>query len=94
MYWILGTYDASVDSLALTTGLLRSCESLGSAFSYAVGAVNSASLMTNLIVGVVVFVASVPTGTWAAWAVPDALDDGARSDEEGSVENVVEEVKA
>lgn len=91
MYWILGTYDVSVDTLALTTGLLRSCESLGSAFSYAVGAVKSASLMTNLIVGVVLFVVAMPMCTWAAWLVPDALEEG--SDTEGSVEEIVEEVK-
>lgn len=99
MYWILGTYDAGVDTLALTTGLLRSCESLGSSFSYAVGAVNSASLMTNLVVGVVVFLASVPTCTWAAWSVPDALAVEVGSDEEEgsatpSVTQIGEETKA
>ena len=71
VYWILGTYDSEVDNLALTTGLLRACESLGSTFSYTVGAVKRASLLTNLIVSVVVFMVAVPTSTWAAWLVPD-----------------------
>ncbi|KAF2091113.1 MFS general substrate transporter [Saccharata proteae CBS 121410] len=76
MYWVLGTYNSSVPTLALMMGLLRACESLGSAFSYAVGAVQSASLLTNLIVAAVMFWVSVPTSTWAAWMVKDLEVEG------------------
>lgn len=69
MYWLLGTYDTHFDTLALTSSLLRSGESLGSTFSYAVGASKSASLMTNLIVAAVVWFVSAPMATWSAWKV-------------------------
>jgi hypothetical protein len=74
MYWILGTFDAEVDTLALTTALLRGGESLGSAFSYGVGASKSASLLTNLIVSATVFWASVLPTTWSVWSIHDEKD--------------------
>ncbi|KAL3419188.1 duf895 domain membrane protein [Phlyctema vagabunda] len=86
LYWILGTYDSHSDTLALTTGVLRSCESLGSTFSYKVGATRSASLLTNLIIAAVVFWATVPTTTWAAWLVPDVPKGEEPSDDESQVE--------
>ncbi|THZ80508.1 hypothetical protein D6C84_07385 [Aureobasidium pullulans] len=69
MYWILGTYDAKIDKLALTSALLRSGESFGSTMSYAVGSTSSASVMTNLIVAFVVWIAALPTTTWSALQV-------------------------
>ncbi|KAF6795034.1 duf895 domain membrane protein [Colletotrichum sojae] len=73
LYWTLGTFDVEADTIALSMGVLRSGESLGSALSYAVGSVRSASLMTNLIVSVVVFYVGVPATTWAALLVKDRL---------------------
>ncbi|THX30254.1 hypothetical protein D6D10_08703 [Aureobasidium pullulans] len=64
-------YDAEIDKLALTSALLRSGESFGSTMSYAVGSTSSASLMTNLIVAFVVWIAAVPTTTWSALQVKD-----------------------
>lgn len=81
-YWILGTFDSSVDSLALTTGILRGCESLGSTFSYTVGSNRNATLLVNLLVAAVVFWVSVPTTTWAAWIVPDVPKSTETSDNE------------
>lgn len=69
-YWLLGTYDSSVDTLALTTGILRGCESLGSTFSYYVGSRQSASLLVNLIVAAAVFWASIPSTTWQPGSYP------------------------
>lgn len=92
-YWILGTYDSHSDTLALTTGILRSCESLGSTFAYKVGSSEKATLLTNLIVAAVVFWASVPTTTWAAWIVPDAPKGDESSDDESQVERVIAESK-
>jgi hypothetical protein len=71
VYWILGTYDSHTDTLALTTGLLRSSESLGSSLSFAIGSSADMSLLTNLLIAAAVFWASVPTSTWASWMVPD-----------------------
>ncbi|RDW84343.1 hypothetical protein BP6252_01933 [Coleophoma cylindrospora] len=87
-YWILGSYDSHSDTLALTTGVLRSCESLGSTFSYAVGSTKNASLLVNLLVAAVVFWASVPTSTWASWIVPDVPKGEAESDDEENAPQV------
>lgn len=85
VYWILGTYDSHTDTLALTTGILRSSESLGSSLSFAIGASRNASLMANLAIAAAVFWASVPASTSAAWRVPDLADD--RCDEEAADTN-------
>ncbi|OMP84068.1 UNC93-like protein [Diplodia seriata] len=71
LYWALGSFDTEADTIALSMGVLRSAESLGQAFAYAVGSVRSASLMTNLIVAVVTFYVAVPFTTWAAFLVQD-----------------------
>ncbi|TDZ24119.1 UNC93-like protein [Colletotrichum orbiculare MAFF 240422] len=83
LYWTLGTFDVDADIIALSMGVLRSGESLGSALAYAVGSVRSASLMTNLIVSVVVFYAAVPATTWAALLVRDRLPGELSDGEEG-----------
>ncbi|KAJ0280445.1 hypothetical protein CBS470a_008769 [Colletotrichum nupharicola] len=86
LYWVLGTFDVEADTIALSMGVLRSGESVGSALSYAVGSVRSASLMTNLIVSVVVFYVAVPATTWASLLVKDRLPGelhGSDSDGEG-----------
>ncbi|KAH7062186.1 major facilitator superfamily domain-containing protein [Macrophomina phaseolina] len=71
LYWALGSFDTEADTIALSMGILRSGESAGQAFAYAVGSVKSASLMTNLVVAVVTFYVAVPFTTWAAFLVRD-----------------------
>lgn len=71
VYRVIGTYDSEFDTLALTETVLRAGESLGSTFSYAVGATDSASLMDNLIVAAVVWFAAVPATTYCAWSIRD-----------------------
>ncbi|TEA18663.1 UNC93-like protein [Colletotrichum sidae] len=83
LYWTLGTFDVDADIIALSMGVLRSGESLGSALAYAVGSVRSASLMTNLIVSVVVFYVAVPATTWAALLVRDRLPGELSDGDEG-----------
>ncbi|KAI3556617.1 hypothetical protein CABS01_04216 [Colletotrichum abscissum] len=73
LYWTLGTFDLEADTIALSMGVLRSGESLGSALAYAVGSVRSATLMTNLVISVVVFYVGAPATTWAALLVRDRL---------------------
>ncbi|KAK2598340.1 hypothetical protein N8I77_011760 [Diaporthe amygdali] len=91
MYWLLGTYDTHFDTLALTSALLRSGESLGSTFSYAVGASKSASLMTNLIVAAVVWFASAPMATWSAWKVTDSQEEETLAVEDSATTSINEE---
>ena len=91
MYWVLGTYDSHFDTLALTSSLLRSGESLGSTFSYGVGAAKSASLMTNLIVAAVVWFVSVPAATYSAWIVQDDEPRGTLASDDSTVTSVHEE---
>ncbi|KAG4437852.1 hypothetical protein IFR05_006654 [Cadophora sp. M221] len=71
VYWIIGTYDSDIDTLALTSGIVRSGESLGQTLSSKVGSLKKVTLLTNIIVAAVVFWTSVPTTTWASWLVPD-----------------------
>lgn len=86
LYWTLGTFDVEADTIALSMGVLRSGESLGSALAYAVGSVRSASLMTNLIISVVVFYVGAPATTWAALLVKDRLPGELESsDSDGEV---------
>lgn len=83
-YWILGIHDTRTDTLALTTGVLRACESLGSTVSYKVGSIENVSLLTNLLIAAGVFWSSVPPSTWASWLVSDIALGGnsGASDEE------------
>ncbi|KAF4309865.1 MFS general substrate transporter [Botryosphaeria dothidea] len=88
LYWALGSFDTEADTIALSMGILRSGESAGQAFAYAVGSVKSASLMTNLIVAVVTFYVAVPFTTWAAFLVRDRAP-GEEGEDSGS-EDVVQ----
>ncbi|KAF4782446.1 hypothetical protein HER10_EVM0012422 [Colletotrichum scovillei] len=93
LYWTLGTFDVEADTIALSMGVLRSGESLGSALAYAVGSVRSASLMTNLVISVVVFYVGAPATTWAALLVKDRLPgevSGLDSDADISDVNIAE----
>ncbi|KAK1729315.1 hypothetical protein CaCOL14_002595 [Colletotrichum acutatum] len=97
LYWTLGTFDVEADTIALSMGVLRSGESLGSALAYAVGSVRSASLMTNLVISVVVFYVGAPATTWAALLVKDRLPgevSGLDSDAGISDANVTEQSDA
>lgn len=87
LYWALGSFDTEADTIALSMGILRSGESAGQAFAYAVGSVKSASLMTNLIIAVVTFYVAVPFTTWAAFLVRDRAP-GEEGEDSGS-EDVV-----
>ncbi|KAK0659241.1 hypothetical protein DIS24_g4190 [Lasiodiplodia hormozganensis] len=86
LYWALGSFDTEADTIALSMGILRSAESLGQAFAYAVGSVRSASLMTNLIVAIVTFYVAAPFTTWAAFLVQDRApgEDEAESVRDGA----------
>ncbi|KAK2809108.1 hypothetical protein FQN50_004162 [Emmonsiellopsis sp. PD_5] len=83
LFWLLGTFDSDVDTLAHSTALLNSGQSLGSALAFAVGSVPSVSMLNNLIISAVVLWASVPTTTWSAWKVKDEeITLSERTDEE------------
>ena len=73
LYWILGTYDSHIDTLAYTTAILRNAESIGFAISFAIGANSNISLLTNLVVSCIVFGLSVPFTTYAAWNIEDVI---------------------
>ncbi|KAK7431797.1 hypothetical protein QQZ08_001737 [Neonectria magnoliae] len=88
LYWVMGTFDVEADTIALSMGVLRSGESLGSALAYAVGSVRSASLMTNLIVSVVVFYVGVPATSWAAHLIKDRVPNEGGLDSEGETSEV------
>ncbi|KAH8429010.1 uncharacterized protein LDX57_006681 [Aspergillus melleus] len=89
-YWVLGTFDRSIENLTFSAALLRGSESLASTISYALGASKDVSLLTNLIVAAVLFWASVPTTTWSTWQVKDddeiqnEIEETASTGESGS----------
>lgn len=93
MYWVLGTFDSEIDTLALTASILRSGESLGSCISYATGSARSVSLMTNLIIAAVVWFASVPSTTYTSLKVADIHERGtlAGAAEDTSVAHLIVE---
>ncbi|RSL62264.1 hypothetical protein CEP53_004823 [Fusarium sp. AF-6] len=83
-YWILGLYNNDVDTLAYTSGILRSAESLGFACAYGIGSKENVSLMANLAVSFAVFIASVPFTSYVAWksAALEGKDDDVQDQEQ------------
>ena len=65
-----GTLDDGTGTLARTTGLLRSFESVGSTFAYVTSATHWKYINT-LILAFTLFVFQIPFTTVAAWLVPD-----------------------
>ena len=65
-----GTLDDGVGTLARTTGLLRSFESLGATFAYVTSATHW-KYLNCLILAFSLFVFAVPFTTVAAWHIPD-----------------------
>ncbi|KAL0264776.1 hypothetical protein SLS55_000728 [Diplodia seriata] len=82
LYWTMGTLNDGVGTLARTTGLLRSFESVGSTFAYTTSATKWRYLYT-LIFAFAAWVFSMPFTTYAAWLVPDQASN---MEVEGAVE--------
>lgn len=96
-YWILGCLDQDIGMLALTTGCLRGCESLGSAISFGVGASRGVSLWANCVVAAVLVIGSIPASMWAAWQVVDeelveTFGEGKGMSEQSSFQDLSEKV--
>lgn len=77
-----GTLNDGVGTLARTSGLLRSFESVGSTFAYTTSATKWRYLYT-LIFAFAAWVFLMPFTTYAAWIVPD---QAAKVEVEGVVE--------
>jgi hypothetical protein len=70
VYWLLGNFDKNIQTVSLSVGLMRTFESLGATFAFAVGAARI-SPMTNLIISFVLFAAAVPTTIMVTWLLPE-----------------------
>ncbi|KAH8810702.1 major facilitator superfamily domain-containing protein [Xylogone sp. PMI_703] len=70
LYWTMGTLDDGVGTLARTTGLLRTFESVGSTFAFVTGAKHW-KYINMLILSFSLFVFQIPFTTFAAWNVPN-----------------------
>ncbi|KAL1628703.1 hypothetical protein SLS56_005695 [Neofusicoccum ribis] len=83
----MGTLNDGVGTLARTTGLLRSFESVGSTFAYTTSATKWRYLYT-LIFAFVAWIFLLPFTTYAAWLVPNQPSklevDGAVEESESS----------
>jgi hypothetical protein len=72
-YWIVGTFDADVETVTLSVGIVRSFESIGSALAFGVGAAKLTP-MVNLIISFVVFALCVPPTFYLTYLVPEQPD--------------------
>lgn len=72
LYWILGTYDSNIDTLAYKTAVLRNAESIGFAISFGIGANSSIPIIIDLVVSCLAFCVSIPFTTYAAWQVKES----------------------
>ncbi|RFU23713.1 hypothetical protein B7463_g12625, partial [Scytalidium lignicola] len=70
LYWTMGTLDDGVGTLARTTGLLRTFESVGSTFAFVTGAKHW-KYINMLILSFTLFVFQLPFTTVASWNVPN-----------------------
>lgn len=65
----MGTFEGGVNDITRSTGILRSYESVGSTFSYVVGATQW-PYFNQMILSLVLWVIAIPTTCWAVWIVP------------------------
>jgi len=85
LYWMMGTLDDGVGTLARTTGLLRSFESVGSTCGYVTSATHW-KLLNTMILSFVVFAVQIPFTTTAVWMVGDSVE---KKEEKGGDKEVV-----
>ncbi|KAL4930246.1 uncharacterized protein BDV17DRAFT_297717 [Aspergillus undulatus] len=80
VYWILGVCNGDLETLALTVGIVRCFESVGSCLAFGIGAAE-VSPMVNLIVAFVMFVLCIPTTSCVVFMVPDHSESAPKNDE-------------
>jgi hypothetical protein len=77
VYWIVGTFDADVETVTLSVGIVRSFESLGAALAFGIGAARI-SPMINLAIAFVAFAICVPPTYMVTFMVPDHPRDSTK----------------
>lgn len=86
VYWIVGTFDADVETVTLSVGIVRSFESLGAALAFGIGAARI-SPMINLAIAFAAFAICVPPTYMVTFLVPDHPRDNTKIESEASSEH-------
>ncbi|ELQ41416.1 DUF895 domain membrane protein [Pyricularia oryzae Y34] len=81
VYWIVGTFDADVETVTLSVGIVRSFESLGAALAFGIGAARI-SPMINLAVAFAAFAVCVPPTYMVTFMVPEHPRDNTADESE------------
>ncbi|KAH9428727.1 hypothetical protein MCOR02_011272 [Pyricularia oryzae] len=86
VYWIVGTFDADVETVTLSVGIVRSFESLGAALAFGIGAARI-SPMINLAVAFAAFAVCVPPTYMVTFMVPEHPRDNTADESETVTDN-------
>jgi len=70
VYWIVGTFDADVETITLSVGIVRCFESMGSALAFGIGAARVPP-MVNLTIAFVAFALCIVPTFMVTFMVPD-----------------------
>jgi hypothetical protein len=70
VYWIVGTFDADVETITLSVGIVRAFESVGSALAFGIGAAR-VQPMVNLTIAFVAFAICIVPTYMVTFIVPD-----------------------
>lgn len=70
VYWIVGTFDADVETITLSVGIVRAFESVGSALAFGIGAAR-VQPMVNLTIAFVAFAVCIVPTYMVTFMVPD-----------------------
>jgi MFS family permease len=81
MYWIVGTFDADVETITLSVGIVRAFESVGSALAFGIGAAR-VQPMVNLTIAFVAFAVCIVPTYMVTFMVPDHPSEHGKSTEE------------
>lgn len=70
VYWLVGTFDADVETVTLSVGIVRAFESAGSALAFGIGAAR-VDPMVNLVIAFVAFAVCIVPTFMVTFMVPE-----------------------
>lgn len=85
VYWLVGTFDADVETVTLSVGIVRCFEAFGSALAFGIGAAR-VNPMVNLVIAFVAFVVCIVPTYMVTFMVPEYPRD--------KTKDIVEEPRA
>lgn len=70
VYWLVGTFDADVETVTLSFGIVRCFKSVGSALAFGIGAAR-VNPMVNLVIAFVAFAVCITPTFMVTFMVPE-----------------------